>query len=158
MHVNGFFYNYRNFYIAHEAGSHFPVGVFATIGSSRPDFDYDMFIEHDQTAETKFIVEHYLHPICEDAKNAPAQVAYGTVLSIHEKARGRGIGSMLFRGGIASLKERGFDTLCFNCLEDNPRARALYEKCGFEVVNHGIGFDGTEHSKVKIVNYSATIN
>lgn len=47
--------------------------------------------------------------------------------------RGRGIGSALMQRTLADAREKGFTRVELTVRVDNPRAKRLYEKCGFAV-------------------------
>jgi ribosomal protein S18 acetylase RimI-like enzyme len=58
------------------------------------------------------------------------------LLNIHDLAvvperRGRGIGRALLAAAEEHARERGCCKLTLEVQDDNPRARALYERCGF---------------------------
>ena len=155
MKVDGFIFNYRNFFIANQKRDPYPLAIMVTLDNSTPnDFDYNCIRQLDPHSE--FIVDHYLQDIVDAARELPNGVAYGVALSVSPVLRGRGIGSDLFQGCLEHLKQRGINTLCFDCLEDNTPARNMYEKLGFEAVGDGIGFDGTDHSTIKTVTYAST--
>lgn len=47
---------------------------------------------------------------------------------------GQGLGSALMKACLAEAARRGHDTICLEVWEDNARARAFYQKWGFEQV------------------------
>ena len=154
MNVDGFIFNFHNFYIAHQRSYRYPLAIMVTIDNRMHyDFDYDIIRRIDN--ENAFIVDHYLQNIADDCEILPDDVARMVALCVNPTLRGRGIGSGLFEYGIANLKRRGIKNLYFDCPADNHVARCMYEKHGFEVVDHSLGFDGTENSQRKIVTYFA---
>lgn len=52
-------------------------------------------------------------------------------LAVHDGMRGRGIGAALIHALCAEARERGYDEVCLDVADVNPRARALYERSGF---------------------------
>lgn len=157
MNVEGFIFSYRNFYIAHEVRDRFPLAIAVVLDNkSCRGFNHDILAERAKDPHTDFIIEHYLRDIVDAVQALPDEVAYGVALCVNPRVRGRHLGFGLFTHCISILKHRGIDTLCFDCLKDNVKARALYDKCGFTEVDEGIGFDGTLNSKVEIVTYAAS--
>ncbi|NIY74628.1 GNAT family N-acetyltransferase [Thalassospira sp. HF15] len=53
-------------------------------------------------------------------------------------ARGRGVGTALLDAVAQSARERGLAKVRLDVIDINPRARALYERCGFRAIetNH----------------------
>jgi ribosomal protein S18 acetylase RimI-like enzyme len=51
----------------------------------------------------------------------------------------RRIGTALFLHVEAVARERGFGAIELAVAKDEPRARALYERLGYEVVGEGVG-------------------
>jgi ribosomal protein S18 acetylase RimI-like enzyme len=51
------------------------------------------------------------------------------------EARGRGIGSALLTAIMNEGRNRGYPSLRLDVIDTNPRARALYERVGFEPVS-----------------------
>ena len=72
-----------------------------------------------------------LHP--DETFSAVALVTVIT-LSVAEGERGRGVGSRLLDAAEAFARSQGADTLCLEVMPGNDRARALYERLGFEPV------------------------
>ena len=58
--------------------------------------------------------------------------AHLSVLAVTADAEGQGVGTALIDQSIAWAKERGSDRLTLSALVTNSRARALYERMGFE--------------------------
>ena len=52
-------------------------------------------------------------------------------LAVGAGMRGRGIGSALLDALCAEARGRGYDEVCLDVADVNPRARALYERRGF---------------------------
>ncbi|HGG05098.1 MAG TPA: GNAT family N-acetyltransferase [Aliiroseovarius sp.] len=50
-------------------------------------------------------------------------------------ARGRGVGSMLFQALFTLVKEHGLSRITLDVIDTNPRAKALYERLGFQAVS-----------------------
>ncbi|MBW7920562.1 MAG: GNAT family N-acetyltransferase [Rubellimicrobium sp.] len=62
-------------------------------------------------------------------------------LFVAPDARGRGIGTALILALEAEARRRGHDELRLEVIDENIRARALYERLGFAVVGrHRLGF------------------
>lgn len=78
-------------------------------------------------------------------------------IAVHDDARCRGVGSALMAALEQRALELGLEKLSLDVIDTNPRARALYERLGFEVVavsgtgpfRHVFGFrQSTEMEKV----------
>ncbi|GAA2170649.1 hypothetical protein GCM10009846_01790 [Agrococcus versicolor] len=52
-------------------------------------------------------------------------------LHVSQAARGRGVGTALVRAAERAAREAGAATLAVGVGDDNPRARALYERLGY---------------------------
>ena len=59
-------------------------------------------------------------------------------LCVDEAARGRGIGTALYRFVLNYAKENGFHNLTLNVWEGNDAAVAFYRKCGMKVQKYGM--------------------
>lgn len=55
-------------------------------------------------------------------------------LFVRPEARGRGIGTALLEAAAREAFARGFTEIGLDVIDDNPRARALYERRGFQAV------------------------
>lgn len=54
---------------------------------------------------------------------------------VAEHARGRGVGTALLAAIEAEARSRGYSELRLDVIDSNPRARALYERLGYEPVH-----------------------
>lgn len=50
---------------------------------------------------------------------------------VRDRFRGQGIGTQLLDAATAEARARGYTELRLDVIDTNPRARALYERCGF---------------------------
>jgi len=66
-------------------------------------------------------------------KPRPGDV-YIANLGVHPDARGNGVGSALIAHESAKAKAAGFQKMTLDVADNNPRAQALYERLGFEVI------------------------
>ena len=55
-------------------------------------------------------------------------------LVVAPEARGRGIGTRLLHAAADEARARGFREIRLDVVDENPRARALYERMGFRAV------------------------
>ncbi|MEO0956913.1 MAG: GNAT family N-acetyltransferase [Pseudomonadota bacterium] len=55
-------------------------------------------------------------------------------IAVAEDARGRGVGTLLLERVAEEARTRGCGVVRLDVIEANPRARALYERLGFEAV------------------------
>ena len=71
----------------------------------------------------------YVH---EDAQFASrGRRAYLYAFRVHRDLRGRGLGTRLLGGVLDRLAKAGYTEFTVGVEDDNPRARALYERFGF---------------------------
>lgn len=81
-----------------------------------------------------------LYPFQKNTLVLPAAELLATAIS--QDARGRGIGAMLVRQGLAECKKCGILQVKVLVAADNVAANKLYHKCGFKLVcqieSHGI--------------------
>jgi len=59
---------------------------------------------------------------------------YLDTLSVSEKARGKGCGTALLEAAAKLAKAQGYAVIGLNVDDANPKARALYDKLGFQPV------------------------
>lgn len=57
-------------------------------------------------------------------------------LSVTEEARGHGVGTHIVREFIRYAKSKGFHLVLLEVVDENVRAKALYERLGFKTVKH----------------------
>lgn len=65
--------------------------------------------------------------------------AYLYSFRIRPAFRNLGLGSLILKTVEQDLIKRGYKTLTLNVAKDNPRARRLYERHGYKVVDHEPG-------------------
>lgn len=156
MRTSGFIFHYSHLYIAkQEYPRHAtsPVAVLAIL-NCRSNLNYDYKKLRQQSPR---VITEYILPTIATVQKLPNPVAYGLAFCVSPSVRRQGIGEQLFRFAIQDLKSQNIDTLCFDCLRDNPAARNLYEKIGFSVVSEGIGFKKTgTTAEVPIVTFAGT--
>lgn len=54
-------------------------------------------------------------------------------IAVRPDRRGTGVGAALIESLVAEARDRGYDALCLDVIDENLRARALYQRLGFEV-------------------------
>lgn len=55
---------------------------------------------------------------------------------VSEDFRGKGIGKNLFQKIVELAKEKNYKQIRLDVIDENPRAKKLYEKLGFEPIKH----------------------
>ncbi|WP_136443190.1 GNAT family N-acetyltransferase [Pacificoceanicola onchidii] len=80
-------------------------------------------------------------PLAMLERNAPDGVLQMDGICVAAAARGQGVGSALFDALFAMAQREGFDAVTLDVIDTNPRAKALYERLGFETT-------GTESASV----------
>lgn len=148
----GFIFNYQNLYGAFHQTSHgveMPHGLFAILDSnSQLDFDYSQLKAID--ARHRFVIENYIDELLEQRRTMPNRALLGICLNIDPSFRKRGLAEKLMSIALDEKSGQGYNEFYFDCLRDNQAALNLYQKLGCKITGNGIGFDGTEHSSVKI--------
>ena len=78
-------------------------------------------------------------------------------ISIKKKAWGLGLGKLLMEKALEQAKENGFEQVELGVFEDNPRARHLYEKLGFQEQGRTLRAfrlkDGTYRDEIQMVKF-----
>ena len=64
---------------------------------------------------------------------------------VDKEFRSKRIGTVLLGNFLKIMEKAGFDTIEFDCLLHNVRAKNLYHSLGFKEMYTGIGFNGTEN-------------
>ena len=59
-----------------------------------------------------------------------------STLSVTDEARGKGVGSLIINEFIRHGQSKGFHMILLEVIDENIRAKALYERLGFETVKH----------------------
>lgn len=68
-------------------------------------------------------------------RKAPKDVLQMDGICVSAAARGTGVGSALFQHLFDYAKESGCHSITLDVIDTNPRAKALYERLGFDVVS-----------------------
>ena len=59
-------------------------------------------------------------------------------IAVDAAARGEGVGTALLKAAAAKAKEMEFQVMKLSVVDNNPRARALYERLGFRPAGKGV--------------------
>ena len=96
----------------------------------------------------------YLMVIGNEAKRAQHRAAL--VLGLLKEAQGKGIAKSLLEKAEDWAKQKGITRLELTVIEDNERARKLYEKAGFEAEgtrHRSLIIDGKEHDEIYLAKF-----
>ena len=78
-------------------------------------------------------------------------------ISIKQKACDSGLGTAMIEAALRQAKENGFEQVELGVFEDNPRARHLYEKLGFQEQGRTLRAfrlkDGTYRDEIQMVKF-----
>ena len=78
-------------------------------------------------------------------------------ISIKQKACDSGLGTAMIHAALCQAKENGFAQVELGVFEDNPRARHLYEKLGFQEQGRTLRAfrlkDGTYRDEIQMVKF-----
>jgi GNAT superfamily N-acetyltransferase len=76
-------------------------------------------------------------------------------IDVHREWRGAGIGAALIKAAVEWARDHGVEMIALSVLDSNPRARALYERVGFNVTGHTPGLvkrrDGTRSDDTQML-------
>lgn len=75
-----------------------------------------------------------LIPLAMLERNAPDDTLQMDGICVAKHARGKGVGTVLFNTLFQFARDTGFSKVTLDVINTNPRARALYERLGFEAV------------------------
>lgn len=68
------------------------------------------------------------------AQNVRLGILRIAAIAVDEKARGKGLGSLMLESIFAKAHREGFKAVRLEVVDTNPRAKKLYESLGFGVV------------------------
>ena len=77
----------------------------------------------------------------------PGAAVFG--LAVSDARQGRGIGRRLMAEVLAAAGSRGLRTVRLTVVQENMRARGLYESLGFTVTGTTVGPDGLDYYKME---------
>lgn len=90
-------------------------------------------------ATTATLFRHYglgalwrLIPLAMLERSAPKDTLQMDGICVSTQARGQGVGQALFARLFDLARDRGFDRVTLDVINTNPRARALYDRLGFQ--------------------------
>lgn len=80
-------------------------------------------------------------------------------IAVHQNFRGQGVGSKLFNALFEWTKKNAYKAIHLDVIDENPKAKALYERLGFETTSYEkmpnfitklIGVSGVTHMRKAI--------
>jgi len=74
-------------------------------------------------------------PLAMLERTAPADTLQMDGICVAPTARGQGVGTSLFSALFAFASKQGLARITLDVIDTNPRARALYERLGFQAVS-----------------------
>ncbi len=89
-------------------------------------------------------------------KTAPKNELLMDGIAVHEDFRGQGIGSHLFDELFSWTKAQGYEAIHLDVIDENPKAKVLYERLGFKETSYEkvpyfiekiIGVSGVTHMR-----------
>lgn len=138
----GFIYNYENMYIAYDKTTGHIIGLICAIDHTTDlNFDYSELANIDPNYE--FVVRKYIKELIKEVKDNNCM--YIVNCCVDKEFRSKRIGTVLLGNFLKIMEKAGFDTIEFDCLLHNVRAKNLYHSLGFKEMYTGIGFNGTEN-------------
>lgn len=100
----------------------------AWVDGTAPQCEVIVAERRDAGADLLGVVIASLRP--ELLSHAPS--AHIEALAVAENAQGRGVGTALIAAAEAAVRTRGAETMTLHVFARNTRARALYERAGYE--------------------------
>lgn len=104
-----------------------------------------------------------LGPLAMLERNAAPGVLQMDGICVAEQARGRGVGTALFQALFAKARRDGYRAITLDVIDSNPRARALYERLGFQATGTDstgplrglLGFDSATKMQLQLTGPDA---
>lgn len=137
----GFIYNYENMYVAHDKTNGHIVGLVCAIDYTT-NFDFDYTELASISPEYAFIVKNYIKVLIDEVLENKSM--YIVICCVDKEFRSKRIGTVMLGNFVKLMEKAGYDTIEFDCLLHNVRAKNLYHSLGFKEMYTGIGFNGTE--------------
>ena len=135
-----FLYNYENIYVAYDKTNGHIVGIVCAIDYTMDlDFDYDELASINENCA--FVVKNYIKLLIEEVQKNKSM--YIVNCCVDKDYRSKRIGTVMLGNFIKLMEKAGYDTIEFDCLLHNVRAKNLYHSLGFKEMYTGIGFNGT---------------
>lgn len=138
----GFIYNYENIYVAYDKTNGHIVGLICAIDHT-VNLDYDYSELERLNSESDFVVNNYLKMLINHVNEHKSM--YVVNCCVDKNYRSKRIGTVMFGNFIKLMENAGYDTIEFDCLLHNVRAKNLYHSLGFKEMYTDIGFNGTEN-------------
>ena len=138
----GFIYYYENCYIAYDKTTGHIVGLICAIDYTT-NLDYDYTELSNTNDEYAFVVKNYIKLLIDEVNGNKSM--YIVNCCVDKTVRSKRIGSVMLGNFIKLMEKAGYDTIEFDCLLHNVRAKNLYHSLGFKEMYTGIGFNGTEN-------------
>jgi len=138
-----FIYNYENMYIAYDKTNGHIVGLICAIDYTM-DLDFDYSGLESVSSESAFVVKNYIKLLIDEVKENKSM--YIVNCCVDKKFRSKRIGTVMLGNFLKLMEKAGYDTIEFDCLLHNVRAKNLYHSLGFKEMYTGIGFNGTENT------------
>ena len=137
-----FIYNYENMYIAYDKTNGHIVGLVCAIDHTM-DLSYDYSELENLNPESAFIVKNYIKLLIDEVQDNKCM--YIVNCCVDKEFRSKRIGTVMLGNFLKLMEQAGYDTIEFDCLLHNVRAKNLYHSLGFKEMYTGIGFNGTEN-------------
>ena len=138
----GFICYYENCYIAYDKTTGHIVGLICAIDYTT-NLDYDYTELSNTNDEYAFVVKNYIKLLIDEVNENKSM--YIVNCCVDKSVRSKRIGSVMLGNFIKLMEKAGYDTIEFDCLLHNVRAKNLYHSLGFKEMYTGIGFNGTEN-------------
>lgn len=148
-------FDINNFYVAIDKSNNHIVALLCAIDKS-VDLTYDYEEDKKINYRYKIAIDKYVKSVEDEISNSDDdKLLYISNVCVSDGLRGLRIGSKLMSCFIEKMEtENNFEKFELDCLLHNLRAKNLYHSMGFKEVKEIIGFDGTDHSDVEVVNFA----
>lgn len=148
----GFFFYYDNIYLAYSQEYNRILGIIVAVDKT-VDLTYDYTALKSINKRYKYTIENYLEELIKEVEAFDDDGIYISNVCVLDGYRGHKIGSKLLGYFISQMEEEKYDHFHLDCLLHNLRAKNLYHSFGFKEMKLITGFDGTDNSKVEVVNF-----
>ena len=127
MKEDGFFYNYKNMYVAIDKDTNKIVGLICIV-TPETNFDYDYTELRDRCFEYKWTIDQYVMDLINEVEEF--QLPYISNVAVKEEYEGKKIGTVMMQYVIEDNKQ-AYKKFLLDVLSDNPGAIKMYERVGF---------------------------
>ncbi len=111
------------------------LGIAGLHFDGKPFLDVQLENFHERFGYVKGSIKAIISDILFSRKPAKDELLMDGIV-VSKESRGKGIGSKLFAKILEFAKEKDFKQIRLDVIDENPRAKKLYESLGFETIKY----------------------